>query len=214
MDAKPFSVKTAVICDTEPIAIEGLRLLLDALEDMQVIATETSLTAGMELTRKFVSSVVIIDKAFGIHAAMDWARNLRPYGTAPVLWGKDISQGEALRLLQAGCLGVVRKSAPLESLVACIRSAAQGIAWVEGCLVSSSMPVRNERGSLTGRELQVLELVEQGLRNKDIANALGIQAGTVKIHLKHIFEKTGTRGRYHLALSGLKEKGMLALPTM
>ncbi len=60
----------------------------------------------------------------------------------------------------------------------------------------------------------MLELVEQGLRNKDIATALGIQAGTVKIHLKHIFEKTGIRGRFGLALSGLKEKGMLGLPTM
>ena len=60
----------------------------------------------------------------------------------------------------------------------------------------------------------MLELVEQGMRNKDIGEALGIQAGTVKIHMKHIFEKTGIRGRYGLALSGLKEKGLLSLPTM
>jgi DNA-binding NarL/FixJ family response regulator len=55
-----------------------------------------------------------------------------------------------------------------------------------------------------------MELVERGSRNKDIAIALGIQTGTVKIHLKHIFEKTGIRGRYGLALSGLKEKGLTA----
>jgi DNA-binding NarL/FixJ family response regulator len=60
--------------------------------------------------------------------------------------------------------------------------------------------------------MQVRELVERGLKNKDIALALGIRTGTVKIHLKHIFEKTGIHGRYGLALSGLKEKGLLTLP--
>jgi two-component system nitrate/nitrite response regulator NarL len=55
-----------------------------------------------------------------------------------------------------------------------------------------------------------MELVERGLKNKDIGESLGIRTGTVKIHLKHIFEKTGIRGRYGLAISGLKEKGLLA----
>ena len=48
-----------------------------------------------------------------------------------------------------------------------------------------------------------MELVEQGLKNREIGRDLGIRPGTVKIHLKHIFEKTGVRGRYGLALSGL-----------
>jgi two-component system, NarL family, nitrate/nitrite response regulator NarL len=52
----------------------------------------------------------------------------------------------------------------------------------------------------------VMELVERGLKNKEIADSLGIQIGTVKIHLKHIFEKTGIRGRYGLALRGLKQR--------
>jgi DNA-binding NarL/FixJ family response regulator len=67
---------------------------------------------------------------------------------------------------------------------------------------------RYPRSELTTREQQVLELVEQGLKNKEIALDLGIRPGTVKIHLKHIFEKTGVRGRYGLALNGLKQKGI------
>jgi DNA-binding NarL/FixJ family response regulator len=73
---------------------------------------------------------------------------------------------------------------------------------------------RQNRLQLTVREQQVMELVEQGLRNKEIASELGIQPGTVKIHLKHIFEKTGVRGRYGLALSGIRERSMPDMATM
>jgi DNA-binding NarL/FixJ family response regulator len=72
----------------------------------------------------------------------------------------------------------------------------------------------SSRCALTARELQVRELVERGMKNKEIAKALGIRTGTVKIHLKHIFEKTGIHGRYGLALSGLKEKGLLTQPVL
>jgi DNA-binding CsgD family transcriptional regulator len=70
--------------------------------------------------------------------------------------------------------------------------------------------MRPRRSALTVREVEIAALVEQGLRNRDIARLLGIQTGTVKIHLKHIFEKTGVRGRYGLALNGLRQKGALA----
>jgi DNA-binding NarL/FixJ family response regulator len=72
---------------------------------------------------------------------------------------------------------------------------------------------RARRSGLTTRERQVMELVEVGLKNRDIASQLGIRPGTVKIHLKHIFEKTGVRGRYGLALSGLKDRGVLEIAT-
>ena len=48
-----------------------------------------------------------------------------------------------------------------------------------------------------------MELVGQGLKNREVATELGIRPGTVKVHLKHIFEKTGAQGRYNLALAGL-----------
>ncbi len=53
--------------------------------------------------------------------------------------------------------------------------------------------------------------MEQGFKNKEIALELGIRPGTVKIHMKHIFEKTGVRGRYGLAISGLKERGLVSM---
>jgi len=83
---------------------------------------------------------------------------------------------------------------------------------MEECVFHESLGAeRGARSDLTAREVQVLELVEQGFKNKEIAVELGIRPGTVKIHLKHIFEKTGVRGRYGLAITGLKEKGLVSM---
>ena len=79
---------------------------------------------------------------------------------------------------------------------------------MEDNLHHSGTVARTGRSALTTRELQVVDLVERGMKNREIGGALGIQTGTVKIHLKHIFEKTGIRGRYGLALNGLKQKGL------
>jgi two-component system nitrate/nitrite response regulator NarL len=215
MSLTTMSVKSVAICDTEPIAIEGMRALLNASDDLQLAAAETSLLGGMEMVRQYSPAVIILDKTFGIHAIMDCLKRLRASGftIAPVVWGLNLSEAEALRMLQAGALGVVRKTATTEALLECIRAAASGNTWMEaGVLQEPERSVRGARSNLTARELQVVELVEQGLKNRDIGQSLGIRPGTVKIHLKHIFEKTGIRGRYGLALSGLKEKGLLSMP--
>jgi DNA-binding NarL/FixJ family response regulator len=205
------------VCDTEPIAIEGLRSLLESASGLRVVAAETSLVDGMDAVRELKPSLIMLDKAFGIHAVMDLLKTLREMRvhTSAIVWSASVSEAEALRFLQAGAAGVVRKTASLDTLLNCLHSVAAGNTWMEQeMLRESDRPVRSGHSPLTSRELQVMELVERGMKNKDIAVALGIRTGTVKIHLKHIFEKTGIRGRYGLALSGLREKGLLSLTAL
>lgn len=142
---------------------------------------------------------------------MDFPATLRRADceTAIIVWGASFPQAEALRFLQSGAAGVLRKTARLDILLTCLRAVARGATWMEDAVRDPDRSVRRGHSGLTARELQVMELVERGMKNKDIAESLGIRTGTVKIHLKHIFEKTGIRGRYGLALSGLKEKGLL-----
>jgi two-component system nitrate/nitrite response regulator NarL len=207
-------VDGVVVCDTEPVAMEGLRSLLESAEELCVIAAETSLADGMDAVRELQPAVLVVDKSFGIQAVMECLRTLRhaKFRTAAVVWSVALSEAEALRLLQAGAAGVVHKTARLDTLLDCIRQVAGGSTWMEEDLVATpDQPVRIGRSALTARELQVMELVERGMKNKEIAIALGIQTGTVKIHVKHIFEKTGIRSRYGLALSGMKEKGLMAV---
>jgi two-component system, NarL family, nitrate/nitrite response regulator NarL len=196
--------------------MEGLRRLLESAEGLRIVAAESSLPEGMTAVRELKPSMLMVDKSFGIQAVMELLKDLRSsdLGTHTIVWSATISDSEALRLIQAGASGVIRKSAPLAMLLTCLKTVASGNTWMqEDTIVDADRPIRQIRSPLTPRELQVMEHIERGLKNKDIASALGIRTGTVKIHLKHIFEKTGIRGRYGLALSGLKEKGLLALST-
>ena len=204
--------KTVVICDTQPIAIEGLRALMTQNHDLAMAGEATSLMAGMELVRNLSPSILIVDKGFGLQSVMDWIANLRSSDrrTAVVVWGNSLNEAEALRMVQAGTQGVIRKTAALRALTDCLRIVADGNTWMDELMFQSPDKANGSgRSSLTSREQQVAELVEQGLKNKEIARTLGICPGTVKIHLKHIFEKTGVRGRYGLALNGLKQRGMV-----
>src|SRR5215467_1628616 len=208
------TIKTVAICDTEPIAIAGLRSLLDSHQDLLLVGAENSMPSGLDMVRQLKPAVVIIDKAFGIHAVLDWIPKsaLASHNTASVVWGASIHGAEAVRFMQCGASGVMRKSTELDSMLNCLRTVGHGQTWLEQMLLKDSERTpRRPRTNLTQREQEVLALVEQGMKNKDIAMQLGIQPGTVKIHLKHIFEKTGIHGRYGLALNGLKEKGLLAV---
>ena len=203
------TVETLAVCDPEPVSMEGLRSLMVALGGPRVVATDTNLEEGVDAVRELRPTVLVVNKGFGSHTVVDWLRLIRAEGvpTAVVVWGVPMTEPEALRYLQAGAAGVVRKTAPVSDLSTCIRTVAAGGNWMEhDILRDENRPVRSGRSALTSREMQVMELVERGFKNKEIAGSLGICTGTVKIHLKHIFEKTGIRGRYGLALSGLRQK--------
>jgi DNA-binding NarL/FixJ family response regulator len=212
--SEDHSNKTVVVCDTQPITAEGLRTLLATAGDLEFLASLNSLEAATQLMTARPPDVVIVDKGFGMRIVLDWIHDLRLSDAAPAVtvWGVSMTEAEALRLLQAGAKGIVRKTADLESILSCLRTVASGRSWMEDCVFrDSARQERYPRSELTPREHQVLEMVEQGFKNKEIALELGIRPGTVKIHLKHIFEKTGVRGRYGLAISGLKERGLVSM---
>jgi len=208
------SKKTVAVCDTQPITAEGVRNLLTTGSDLEFMKGFASLEAAGAFIDHNVPDIIVLDKGFGMRLVLDWIHELKLTGVPSkvVVWGVSMTEAEALRLLQAGARGIVRKTTDLGSLSACLKTVAAGQTWMEESVFRDAVqPQRYPRSELTPREHQVLELVEQGFKNKEIALELGIRPGTVKIHLKHIFEKTGVRGRYGLAISGLKDKGVVSL---
>lgn len=206
--------KTTVgVCDTQPITSAGVQTVLANSADMECAWAVSSLDEAMRMLRSRAPQVVLADKAFGINGLFHWMADLRSKAdTAVVVWGSSLTEAEALRFIQAGARGVMRKAAQPEMLLACVRAASRGGTWLEDVIFRSApRAVPQSRSELTPRESQVLALVEQGLTNGEIARELGIRPGTVKIHLRHLYEKTGMRGRYHLALAGLRDKGLLTM---
>jgi two-component system nitrate/nitrite response regulator NarL len=206
--------KTVFVVESQPITAEGVQTVLSGSAEFDFRGSASSLTAAADLLRSRPPELVLMDKAFGSQPLVEWITNARLEGLTSqmVVWGNSITEPEALRFLQAGVKGILRKTATAETLLTCLHAVAGGSNWMEETLFRDSARIdRTSRSELTPREQQVLELVEQGCKNKEIARELGIRPGTVKIHLKHIFEKTGVRGRYGLALTGLRHKGILEM---
>jgi two-component system, NarL family, nitrate/nitrite response regulator NarL len=207
------------ICETQPITVKGLRHLLDETDDLVLGGSHNSPAEWMMSGSAESTDLLIIDKGLGAHIVLEALNRLPAIRkgenfTRPgvVVWGLSITEAEALRFLQSGARGIVRKSADEGALLACLRAVAGGRSWMQDSVFREALPSESPvRSDLTPREQQVMELVEQGYKNREIAQELGIRPGTVKIHLKHIFEKTGVRGRHGLALTGLRQKGVITL---
>jgi DNA-binding NarL/FixJ family response regulator len=207
--------KTISICESQPLTVTGLKHLLNATDDLAFGSSHSSPAEWMLSPNADQTHVLIIDKGLGAKTVLDALTQL-PVALngvpSVVIWGMSITEAEALRFLQAGAKGIVRKSADEATILSCLRAVAQGRSWMQDSVFrESSAPESPVRNDLTPREHQVMELVEQGFKNREIAQELGIRPGTVKIHLKHIFEKTGVRGRHGLALNGLRQKGVISL---
>lgn len=211
--------KIVSICETQPLTVHGLQHLLETTDDLAFGSAHASpaewmLSAGADRT-----DVLIIDKGLGAKTVLDALNQLpaehgqnRSTVPAVVVWGMSVTEAEALRFLQSGAKGIIRKSADTPTVLACLRAVSQGRSWMQDSVFRESSALETQvRTDLTPREHQVMELVEQGFKNREIAQELGIRPGTVKIHLKHIFEKTGVRGRHGLALNGLRQKGVISL---
>ncbi len=96
----------------------------------------------------------------------------------------------------------MRRTLPVESLLHCLERVAQGELWFEKALTDSLMTA--QRYSLTRREGQLVALLSQGLKNKEIAYQLSISEGTVKVYMSRLFQKLGVNDRFELALFGLR----------
>jgi len=113
-----------------------------------------------------------------------------------------IETESAHQLVSAGIRGILRSTLSAADQVECLRKVGAGELWFEQELchrLLTSKPV-----PLSGRQGQLVELISQGLKNKEIATLLQLSEGTVKVYVSRLFEKLGVKDRYELALFGLK----------
>ena len=198
---------TVCLSDPQPIVQEGLKSVLAACDDIAFVSAVASLEeANLEIAKK-QPTIIVADRGFGMHKLIEWVEVVPQNSpqTEVVVWAAAISDVECFRVLRAGARGIVKKTSPTSALLECLREVSRKQLWTENLFLNKESPLGRPRNRpLTPREQEVAALVTKGLKNREIAEALNIATGTVKIHLMHIFEKTGIRDRFELALHGLR----------
>jgi len=163
----------------------------------------------LDAVQRIRPDIVLIDGSTGLTGAVRLLGHLKATGPAhPVLWVVDLQEMDAFRALQMGARGIVKKTLGTNLLLDCLRTVGAGQIWMQESDQVADFLQRRDSSRLTPREKEVVHLICKGLRNKQIAENLRITPGTVKVHLMHIFEKTGLKDRLALAVHGRELVGV------
>jgi len=122
--------------------------------------------------------------------------------TKIILWLHEITPELAYQAIECGIRGILRKNLPPEMIVKCVQKVHQGELWFDQTLTQTFLSGRSI--TVSRRESELIMLVAQGLKNREIAKAMSITEGTVKVYLSRLFEKLGVRDRVELVLVGLR----------
>jgi two-component system, NarL family, nitrate/nitrite response regulator NarL len=168
--------------------------------------------------RQLQPDVLVLDLKMQDRNGLDVLRALKTEGrTCPtVILTAAMRDDEVAAAVALGASGIVLKESPPDELVGCVRDVHRGLRRIDTSTLAraaaSGRPAAAGGGdpmpALTPREMEIVRLVAQGLRNKELANRLSITEGTVKIHLHNIYDKLGVDGRLELVLSA-QQKGLV-----
>ncbi|AVH94748.1 MULTISPECIES: response regulator [Streptomyces] len=188
-----------LLADDHPVVRAGLRAVLDTEPDFAVVAEAATAERAVELAAAGGVDVVLMDLQFGagMHGSEATAAITAAPGGPKVLvlttYDTDV---DILAAVEAGASGYLLKDAPPEELAAAVRTAAAGQSALAPAVAHRLMDrMRTPAEALTKRELEVLQLVGEGLSNAQISKALFLSQATVKSHLVHVFAKLGVDSR-------------------
>jgi DNA-binding NarL/FixJ family response regulator len=209
---------TLILADDHPIVLDGLEQLFRLEEGLDVVARCRDGEETLLAVRTLAPDVLVLDVrmpgADGIEVLRALQKERIP--TRVVLLTAALEDEQLLDAIRAGARGVVLKDMAPQLLVEAVRAVLGGGQWLEKGLGGRALTrlLQRERGlaeaarHLTPRELEIVRMVAQGLRNRAIAERLFITEGTVKVHLHNIYEKLGIDGRVELTLYA-QEKGLV-----
>lgn len=200
-----------VIADDHAIMREGLRLLLAAEPDVDVVAEADDLDAARRAILRHRPTVAVLDLNLRSGTSLALVAELRrdaPQTTVVVLTMED-DLDTAREVLRAGASAYVLKEAAAQELVRAIRSAIAGRTYVDPSLGASLMAAGPDAGSpegLSAREIDVLRLIALGHTNREIATTLHLSIRTIDAHRAHVQQKLGRTTRAELVRYAIDRK--------
>lgn len=203
-----------VLADDHVIVLDGLEQLFRLEPEFEVVARSTTAEAALKAVQEHRPDILVLDLVMPGHDGMWVLRELSELNltTRTVLLTAHVEENRLVEAIRLGVWGIVLKEMAPRMLMECVRKVYAGEKWLEQQSVTRAMERMQKRESeidrltrlLTPRELEIVRLASEGLRNKEIGERLSITEGTVKIHLHNIYEKLGVTGRSQLILYATK----------
>jgi len=204
-----------LIVDDHTILREGIRALLSAHGDIEVVGEAGGGREGIQKALELKPDIVLMDIAMpdlgGLEATLE-IRKLRPESRVLILTQYD-NREYVFPILKAGAAGYIIKKAAASELVGAIRAVHEGGSFLHPSVakavveeyVRGAEAAREGYGSLSDRETQVLKLVAEGHSNKEIADLLSLSVKTVMTHRANVMEKLGIHNRTELVKYAIRQ---------
>lgn len=201
-----------LVVDDHPAIRKGLVATLQPEPDMEVVGTAASCEEAISKWNEARPDITLMDLALSSHGSgLDAIRQIRKLNSSAkiIVFSALTGDEDVYQALQSGAATFLTKETPDEELVLTIREVHAGGRPISP-EIARKLADRITQSSLTGREIEVLELVSQGLRNRDIGLALCISEETVQGHMKHILSKLGVGDRTRAAVVAA-QRGIIRL---
>jgi DNA-binding NarL/FixJ family response regulator len=202
-----------VIVDDHPIVREGVRMIMENDDGIRLVGEAGSVAEALQVIGSELPDVTLLDLNLGTDSSLDrLAEMVLAAGKGKILILTGVVDSRTNHVAaENGAYGVVLKNQAAKDLLGAIRKVHSGEKWFDRTLTSKLLDdlqkknkdaseVQQLLNTLTSRELEIVELIAEGLVNKDVGQRLAISEKTVRNHLTTVYSKLRINGRLELAI--------------
>jgi two-component system nitrate/nitrite response regulator NarL len=206
-----------LLADDHPIFRDGLRKLLTSDDNLTIVGEASNGQECIQLLTKLKPDILLLDLRMPDKDGLGVLEeiNFETMSTRVIVLTATEDDRDVIRAMRMGARGVVLKQSATDLLVKSIHKVYAGEIWLDQHMTAEVMKAfaksseagpRREKPLLSDREKEIVQLVAQGFRNKEIGEKLFISEQTVKNHLHNIFDKLGVSDRLELALYAIHHR--------
>jgi len=219
MEPAPVKIRILIV-DDQLVVREGLRMLIENHPGTKVVAMASTRSEALDILTREACDLIILDLELGGYSAISFIPELRDAARSARVLVLTGSRDSAIhqKAAQLGAMGVVLKEDAADLLLKAIEKVYRGEAWLDRVTLGNLLfqmsnqdkdsidPRAKKISSLTDRERQVIALIAEGLKNRQIAERLFISPTTVTHHLSSIYSKLGVSDRLELVIYAFANK--------